>query len=155
VRNIATITLLALVALALIAVSFAGCSLTDEAAPAQIQDEPPLICPDTLLQGDSIVFSAGIDNDGDPLEIATVFPADTAEIFCTFTLSGGLCCSEVIVMWQYEGENILYWSRSGTGLLANGTVSMARPEGGFASGEYLVRIFINIREMVNETFTVE
>jgi hypothetical protein len=154
-RNIATITLLSLLALALVAVPLAGCTQTDEAAPGQTQDEPSDICPDTLLQGDSIVFSTDIDNDGDPLDIATVFPADTAEIFCTFTLSGDLCCSDVIVMWQHEGVNVLYWNEDGTGLPDTNTVSMARPEGGFVSGEYLVRVFVSIREVINETFTIE
>ena len=152
-RNMDTLTLLAVVAL--MALPRAGCTSTDEATPAQTQDEPSEICPDTLLQGDRIVFSAGIDNNGDPLDIATAFPSDTAEIFSTFTLSGGLCCSIVIVMWQLEGENVLYWSEDGTGLPDTNTVSMARPEGGFASGEYLVKVFVSIREVISETFTVE
>jgi hypothetical protein len=154
-RNAATCTILVLLSLILIAVPFTSCTATDEAAPGQTQDEPSDICPDTQLQGDSIVFSSGIDNDGDPLDIATVFPADTAEIFATFTLSGDLCCSDVIVMWEHEGKNVLYWSQDGTGLPETNTVSMARPEGGFTSGEYLVRVFVSIREMINETFTVE
>ena len=154
-RNTATITLLALLALALVAIPLVGCTQTDEVAPGQTQDELPAICPDTLLQGESIVFSTGIDNDGDPLDIATVFPADTAEIFSTFTLSENLCCSDVIVMWQHKGENVLYWNQDGTGLGDTNTVSMARPEGGFASGEYLVKIFVSIREVISGTFTIE
>lgn len=152
-RNAATCTILVLLSLALIAVSFAGCVSTDEAA--QTQDKPLEICPDTLLQGDRIVFSVGIDNDGNPLGIVTVFPADTAVIFATFTLSGDLCCSEVTVIWQYGEETVYYWSQDGTGLPDTNTVSMARPEGGFASGEYLVKVFVSIREVINETFAVE
>ena len=152
-RNVVTFTILALLTLALVAVPSAGCVSTDDAV--QTQDEPLEICPDTLLQGDSIVFSAGIDSDGDPQDIATVFPTDIAEIFCTFTLSGDLCCSEITVIWQYGEETIYYWSRDGTGLPAINTVSIARPEGSFASGEYLVKIFVSIREMISETFTVE
>ena len=152
-RDVATLTLLALLVLALVAVPSAGCVSTDEAA--QTQDEPLEICPDTLLQGDSIVFSVGIDNDGDPQDTATVFPADTAEIFATFTLSDDLCCSDVTVIWQYGEETVYYWSQDGTGLPDTNTVSMTRPEGGFASGEYLVKVFVSIRQVIDETFAVE
>lgn len=154
-RSMVTLTLLALLALALVAVPLAGCTLTDEATATQTQDESDWVCPDTLLQGDRIVFSAGIDNNGNPLDIATVFPADTAEIFSTFTLSGNLCCSDVIVIWQHGDETVFYWSQEGTRMPATNTVSMTRPEGGFASGEYLVRVFIFIREVISEIFTVE
>ena len=151
----AIITLLALPALALVAVPLAGCALTDEAAPAQTQDEPPTICLDTLLKGDRIVFSTSLDNNGYSLDVATVFPADTTEIFATFTLSASLCCMDVIVMWQHEGENVLYWSQDGTGLPDTNTVSMARPDGGFASGDYLVTVFVSMLEVIHDTFTVE
>jgi hypothetical protein len=152
-RNMVTLTLLAL--LALVAVPLAGCTSTDEAASALTQDEPNEICTDTLLQGDRIVFSVSIDNVGDPQGIATVFPARTAEIFSTFTLSDDLCCSDVIVIWQHGGETVYYWSQDGTGMPATNTVSMTKPEGGFARGEYLVKVYVSIHELISETFIIE
>ena len=154
-RNTATITLLALLALALVAVPFAGCTQTDEAVPGQTQDESSPYCPDTLLQGDTAVFSTSMDNNGQPLGVETTFPTDTAEIFSTFTLSGDPCCSDVIVIWQHGDETVFYWSRDGTGMPATNTVSMIKPEGGFAKGEYLVKVYVGIRELISETFVVE
>jgi hypothetical protein len=151
----AALTVMGLLALALLVVPFAGCSSNDEAAPAQMQDEPDVYCPDTLLEGDSVVFSTSVDSAGEPQGIATTFPTDTAEIFCTFTLTGDLCCSNVVVMWQHGGETVFYWSQDGTGMPETNTVSMARPEGGFAGGEYQVKVFIFIREVISETFIVE
>ena len=154
-RNTATFTLLALLALTLAAIPLTGCTQTDEVAPGQTQDESPAICPDTLLQGDTVVFSTSMDNNGQPLGIETTFSTDTAEIFSTFTLSGGLCCSDVIMIWQQGDETVFYWSRDGTGMPATNTVSMTKPEGGFARGEYLVKVYVGIRELISETFVVE
>jgi hypothetical protein len=149
--------ILTLLAVAMVAAPFAGCSVPDEAALGQMQDESSeiWICPDTLLQGDIAVFSTSIDSDGQPQDIATAFPADAAEIFCTFTLSGDLCCSDVIVIWQHEGETVFYFSQDGTGMPDTNTVSIIRPEEGFARGEYLVKVYVSIREVISETFIIE
>lgn len=138
-----------------LAVLMGGCGLGGDAAPDQVQDEPDEVCPDTLLTGEKIVFSTSLDENGVPAGSATVFPSDTAEIFCTFTLSDNLCCSDITVLWQYGGETVDIWVEDGTGLPATNTVSFVRPEGGFASGEYVVKVFISIEEVISATFTVE
>jgi hypothetical protein len=96
-----------------------------------------------------------MDINEQPLGIATTFPADTAEIFSTSTLSGDLCCSDVAVIWQQGDETVFYWSQDGTGMPATNTVSMSKPEGGFARGEYLVKVYVGILELISETFVVE
>jgi hypothetical protein len=147
--------ILTLLAVAMVAAPFAGCSVPDEVALDQTQENPDEICPDTLLQGDIAIFSTSIDSDGQPQDIAKTFPADAAEIFCTFTLSGDLCCSDVIVIWQHEGETVFYFSQDGTGMPDTNTVSIIRPEEGFARGEYLVKVYVSIREVISETFIIE
>ena len=134
-----------------LAVLAGGCGPGGDAA-GSIQDE---VCPDALLTGQEIVFSSSLDESGAPVGNATVFLSDTAEIFCTFTLSGNLCCSDVVVLWQYGGETVKFWAEDGTGLPAINTVSFVRPEGGFASGEYVVKVFIVIEDVLSATFTVE
>ena len=154
-KNKIAYIVLGLLVLAMVAAPFAGCTVSDEAATGQTLEEPDEICPDTLLLGENAVFSTSLDSDRYPQGVTTVFPANTAEIFCTFTLSDDLCCSEVIVIWQHEGETVLYLSLDGTGLPATNTLSMVRPEEGFAKGEYLVKVYVNIRELISGTFTVE
>ena len=150
-----TFSVVTLLALASAVALLTGCTYNDEASTTQTQDEPEEICPDTLLRGDSVVFWTWGGIFGQPQGIVTVFPADTAERLCTFTLSGDLCCSAVIVIWQHGGETVFYWSEDGTGMSATNTVSMVRPEGGFARGEYQVKVFVSIRELISETFIIE
>lgn len=138
-----------------LAVLAGGCGSGGEAAPDQTQDNSDEVCPDTLLTGEKIVFSTSLDENGVPAGSATVFASDTAEIFCTFTLSDNLCCSDVTVLWQHGGETVDIWVEDGTGLPATNTVSFVRPEGGFPSGEYVVKVFISIQEVISTTFTVE
>ena len=155
VISVKTLFAAVLLALSLAAVPLAGCSSGDQTAPAQAQDEPVEACPDTLLTGDSITFSNDLDAYGRPLDSATVFSVDTAEIFCTFTLSGDICCTNVIVMWHYGDEVVHYWNEDGTGMPQTNTVSFDRPEDGFPKGDYLVKVFVGIRETISGTFTVE
>jgi hypothetical protein len=141
-----------MIALSLAALSLVGGCGSGGDAAGSVQDE---VCPDTLLTGDKIAFTNSLDESRVPVGSATVFPSDTAEIFCTFTLSGNLCCSDITVLWQYGGETVKFWVEDGTGLPAINAVSFVRPEGGFASGEYVVKVFISIQEVLSATFTVE
>lgn len=145
-----------MIALSLAALSLVGgCGSGGDAASDQTQDDSDEICPDTLLTGDKIAFSSSLDESGVPVGSATVFPSDTSEIYCTFTLSDNLCCSDITVLWQYGGETVDIWVEDGTGLPPINTVSFVRPEGGFASGEYVVKVFISIQEVLSATITVE
>ena len=149
---IAGVVIVAALSLAVLA---GGCGSGGDAASDQAQNEPDEVCPDTLVEVDKIAFSSSLDESGVPVGSATVFPSDTAEIYCTFTLSDNLCCSDITVLWQYGGETVDIWVEDGTGLSPINTVSFVRPEGGFASGEYVVKVFISIQEVLSATFTVE
>ena len=106
------------------------------------------------MQISSIIFSTSVVN-GSPVDVTTVFPSDIAEIFCTFTLTGDLCCSYVDVVWQLNDETVFLWGDIGTGIPATNTVSMVMPDGGFAKGEYHVQVSVNFIELVSSTFIVE
>jgi hypothetical protein len=150
---IAGVVIVAALSLAVLA---GGCGSGGDAAPDQAQNEPDEVCPDTLVEVDEIVFLSAANLYGQPSPSGVEFPAGTAVIHSVITLSQDLCCKLVTVVWQMGEETVYYWSEDAPADIGDSfTVSFARPEGGFTTGQYKVSVYIGIRELVNASFTVE
>ena len=101
------------------------------------------------------VLSSTLDKYGQPANSTNVFTTYTPEIFFTFWLSADLCCTRLIARWLYNDEIVSDWVEEGPNLQYPYTVSISKPEGGFAKGDYQVVIYIGINEILSVPFTVE
>jgi len=135
-----------------LAVLAGGCGSDGDAA-GSVQDE---VCPDTLVEVDSIVLISSAGGPGQLPEGVAVFPTDTPEILGVVTLSQDMCCTQVTVTWRLGEETVYHWSGEDPADIGDSfTVPFVRPEGGFTTGQYKVSVYIGIRELVNASFTVE
>jgi hypothetical protein len=98
--------------------------------------------------------SAVLDEEGLPVAGAGVFSPDTPEIYLYFELVEDLCCQTVTVQWWHEGKVIKSWAEedSTDGIF---TVALEQPDGGFGAGDYSVRVYVLVEELIHIGFTVE
>lgn len=116
-------------------------------------EQIPEVCPDTLVQIDEAVLSAAIDENGNPIQFTHEFTVETPKIYCTFIVPD-ICCTTLFVRWFYGEEIIGTWEGVGIGNLIPQTLSLDKPAGGFAKGDYRVTMYLGFRELVTEYFTI-
>jgi hypothetical protein len=110
---------------------------------------------DTPITVIDFVLSSALDKNGQPANISSVFHSDTGEVYFTFWLSADLCCTRLIARWFCNDEIVSDWVEEGPNLSYPYTVSISKPEIGFAKGDYKVVIYIGITEILSVPFAVE
>ena len=112
------------------------------------------VCPDASLVVDRMYFSTTPYRFGEAENAATVFQP-TDPVHSTMWLSTDVCCTRVILICEHEGEIVFRWEDAeGFNVTKPQPVEITAPPEGFAPGEYTVRVFIDIREVINLGFTV-
>lgn len=144
---------LVFIALSLVAVSFLGCKEEGDSSSAGVVT--------------NVAISTAVDSNDQPIQPATVFPADTNAFHCSFKVAHFPPNSKILVEWIYVtgeaveeiGENNIFQFVTGT-LEGDGYTSTALempdyPDYTWPKGEYKVVISVNGEEEATTTFEIE
>ncbi|MFO8144021.1 MAG: hypothetical protein R6T78_05055 [Dehalococcoidales bacterium] len=98
----------------------------------------------------------------EPIEPTNVFSPDTPEIYCSVKLSNIPTSSEISAHWIYvqgELENLSNFLIDETSITTSGTrylsFSETKPENGWPTGDYQVKLYLDGEEKTSATFKVE
>lgn len=98
----------------------------------------------------------------EPIEPTNVFSPDTPEIYCSVKLSNVPTNSEISAQWIYvkgELEDLSDFLIDEMSVKAGGTrylsFSETKPENGWPTGDYQVKLYLNGKQKTSATFKVE
>ena len=98
----------------------------------------------------------------EPIEPSNEFSPDTPEIYCSVKLSNIPTGSEIAAQWIYvqgELENLSDFLIDEISVTASGTrylsFSETKPENGWPTGDYKVKLYLDGKEKTSPTFKVE
>jgi len=103
----------------------------------------------------------GVDGDAKPVNPTSAFAVNTPEIFCSVKLSNAPADTEIGSEWVYVRGELSGYDNTVIDTLvlpADGTqylqFSLPRPDGGWPTGEYKLKLYIDGKEKVSLPFTV-
>ena len=103
------------------------------------------------------VFTTLVDSDGRPLNSATVFSVDTPRIICSVGTAGLPVTGELSAAWLYGGSDGWKTIKEETLAVAGGPYLVFpadAPVTGWVPGEYIVKLYLDGREVSSAGFTV-
>ncbi|WP_144437107.1 hypothetical protein [Dehalogenimonas alkenigignens] len=110
-------------------------------------------CPDAGIDVDLLVINKAPYETGHIPLSDQAFPSGQIPIYCTFWLTGDLCCTKVTVECVNQGTTVYRWVEDGNNIRTPQTVVMM-PANGWLPGTFELVLFIDLRRVVESTFTV-
>jgi len=106
----------------------------------------------------AVVFTTQVDADGRPLNAATVFTVDTPRIICSVSTAGLPVTGELSATWLHNSGGQWLTIKSESLAVAGGPYLVfpaGAPDTGWVPGDYMVRIYLNGKEISSPGFTVQ
>jgi len=106
----------------------------------------------------SAVFTTQADAQGRPLNSATVFTLDTPRITCSVATAGLPVSGQLSAQWLYNDGARWTNFKTETLAVAGGThltFPADAPDGGWAPGEYAVKLYLNDKAVSSAGFSVQ
>lgn len=126
-----------------------GCGEDDQLM--SLPDET--FCPDASIDVDLLVINKTPYETGQIPLSDQAFPSGQKPIYCTFWLTGDLCCTKVTVECVNQGTTVYRWVEDGNNIRTPQAVVMM-PTNGWLPGTFELILFIDLRRVVESTFTV-
>ena len=135
--------------LILLIIPLTSCNSTDN----EISED--IVCTDSSIVVEQTILSSSTNPFGVAVNHTTVFPSSTPKIYCTFTLSQDVCCVNIVFNWYSQEEVIGTWHDIGVEAdYLQQTLSLEMPEGGFTPGQYSIKLWIDVSEILDISFTI-
>jgi hypothetical protein len=111
------------------------------------------VCPDTYVTVDTAILTKTPYQNGDSMTSESVFSANDKEVYCTFWLTGDLCCTTVVLEVKHNAYTCFRWVEIGNRIRFPQSVTI-KPENGLKTGNYTLNIYLDTRMVSELSFQV-